>query len=420
MKQCMRICCLSALALIVPARPSLAQPRQESEGQLLQPDNVLLRIPGARFDSWELAETREHGCFFAYGLEIEFCGNLAVLAVRVGRPRDLAPGSTIYVPFVRGGLASVLPERSPAPGRGGYQTVQADLSEIKTAGWLGETIKSVSPGQIVLTSGVAPQLDPFLIVDRSKRKPRLELPARGVPAASIYGVVTCVRQKREAHEELPNYEVYVFLPDEKTVVTRARTDHDGRYRVELAEGEYLLWPTKLRAKFFPWEHSSEVRPIKIVRGVDVEWGMQICNSNLKCLTAGTQIATPEGHTPVEHLKPGDSVWTQDAAGDRQVGVVRSIVATPVTCGKLLHLVLSDGRTIVVSPQHPLSNGRPASDLSSSELLDGATVQTNEYVEGCPDFTYDLLPSGQTGIYWANGIPLGSTLVSTSNPIIDLH
>jgi hypothetical protein len=382
---------------------------------------VLLRIPGARSDSWELAETREHGCFFAYGLEMEFCGNLSVLAVRVGRLHDLVPGSNIYVPFVKGGLASVLPERSPAPGRGGgsrYQTVQATLSEIKTAEWLGETIKSISPGRIVLTSGVAPQLDSFLVVDRSKPKPRLELPARGVPAATLYGVVRCVSHARRPHEELPNYEVYVFLPDEKTVVARTRTDHDGHYRVALAEGEYLLWPTKLNAKFFPWEHSSEVR-IKL-KGVDVEWNMQICNSKLKCLTAGTQIATPEGHTAVEQLKPGDLVWTQDAAGDRLRGVVQSVAATPVTCGKLLHLVLSDGRTIVVSPQHPLSNGRPVSDLSSSEFLDGATLQTSEYVEGCPDFTYDLLPSGQTGIYWANVIPLGSTLVSPSNPIIEQH
>src|SRR5262249_23431313 len=132
MRQSRRICYLFALALFVPAHLSLAQPTQEAGGHLLKPGNVLLRIPGARSDSWARAEKREHGCFFAYGLEMEFCGNLSVLAVRIGRARDLAPGSVIYVPFVKGSLASVLPERSPAPGRGGgsrYQTVQAALSD---------------------------------------------------------------------------------------------------------------------------------------------------------------------------------------------------------------------------------------------------------------------------------------------------
>ena len=75
---------------------------------------------------------------------------------------------------------------------------------------------------------------PFLSSIEVNPNPRLELPARGVPAASLYGVVKCVSHARRPHEELPNYEVYVFLPDEKTVVARARTDHDGRYRVALA------------------------------------------------------------------------------------------------------------------------------------------------------------------------------------------
>jgi hypothetical protein len=26
-----------------------------------------------------------------------------------------------------------------------------------------------------------------------------------------------------------------------------------------------------------------------------------------------------------------------------------------------------------------------------------------------EYTYDILPAGETGIYWANGIPLKSTL-----------
>ena len=42
-------------------------------------------------------------------------------------------------------------------------------------------------------------------------------------------------------------------------------------------------------------------------------------------------------------------------------------------------------------------------------LDGKKIISADLVPYWDDFTYDLLPDGPTGIYFANGIPLGSTL-----------
>ena len=49
------------------------------------------------------------------------------------------------------------------------------------------------------------------------------------------------------------------------------------------------------------------------------------------------------------------------------------------------------------------------DLKVSDLLDGARVILIERLPYKGTATYDLLPSGDTGFYWANGILMGSTL-----------
>jgi len=52
-----------------------------------------------------------------------------------------------------------------------------------------------------------------------------------------------------------------------------------------------------------------------------------------------------------------------------------------------------------------------------DLYDGASVASAQLVPYGGDATYDILPSGDTGFYWANGLPakagvlLGSTLHS---------
>lgn len=66
-----------------------------------------------------------------------------------------------------------------------------------------------------------------------------------------------------------------------------------------------------------------------------------------CFKAGTPIATPDGDRPIESLKVGDFVYTHD-------GVDR-VVATGFRDGvALIELTLSDGSTIVCTPDHPFA------------------------------------------------------------------
>jgi hypothetical protein len=129
-----------------------------------------------------------------------------------------------------------------------------------------------------------------------------------------------------------------------------------------------------------------------------------------CLAMGTLIDTPQGAIRVENLKVGDQVWTKNEAGERIVGVILRVgsVRVPAT-HQVIHLKLSDGRELWASPGHPTADGRRLVDLKPGDIYDGVRVILFEPVRYEGTFTYDLLPSGGTGFYWANGILMGSTL-----------
>jgi hypothetical protein len=76
---------------------------------------------------------------------------------------------------------------------------------------------------------------------------------------------------------------------------------------------------------------------------------------------------------------------------------------------MVHLVLDDGRELFVSPGHPTIDGRTVGELVSGEMYNGAFVISAEHVLYNEGATFDLLPSGDTGFYWADGILVGSTL-----------
>jgi hypothetical protein len=134
------------------------------------------------------------------------------------------------------------------------------------------------------------------------------------------------------------------------------------------------------------------------------------NSCPICLAANSLISTPGGEIRVQDLEKGMPIWTADASGARRVGVVLETVRRdlPETV-TLVHLVLEDGRKLDVSPGHPLTDGRIVGDLAIGDTIDGAHVLS---IDGLPyhdNATFDILPSGETGFYWANGILLKSTL-----------
>ena len=129
-----------------------------------------------------------------------------------------------------------------------------------------------------------------------------------------------------------------------------------------------------------------------------------------CLAASTLIATPGGAVRVVDMKPGLMVWTATRDGKRVAVPVLEVGSTQVPAGHLMvHLVLADGREVLASPGHRTADGRPLGSLAAGDPLDGSTIKLWELVPYAGDRTYDLLPAGPTGTYWANGILLGSTL-----------
>jgi Hint domain len=129
-----------------------------------------------------------------------------------------------------------------------------------------------------------------------------------------------------------------------------------------------------------------------------------------CLARGTRIATPDGEVSVEDVRVGMHVWSIDATGRRFVAIVARIGRTPVPpTHEVVRLVLDDGRVLQASPGHPLADGRLLGTLMAGDSVDGATVMSATLEPYDGGFTYDLLPDGPTGTYFADGIPLSSTL-----------
>jgi hypothetical protein len=134
-------------------------------------------------------------------------------------------------------------------------------------------------------------------------------------------------------------------------------------------------------------------------------------SNLPpCLSAATLISTPDGNISILALKPGMPVFTLDLNGNKVVTPIELVSRASVPGDhSLCHLILDDGRELFVSPGHPTADAREAGDLNPGDMLDGAMLVSAEKVQYEAGHTYDLLPAGETGLYFANGIPMGSTL-----------
>ena len=129
-----------------------------------------------------------------------------------------------------------------------------------------------------------------------------------------------------------------------------------------------------------------------------------------CLAASTMIATPGGLIRVTEVRVGTVVWTEKADGTRIATPVVEVGSMQAPVGhRVVHLMLADGRELLVSPGHRTADGRPAGTLQAGDALDGSTITRWELVPYTEVRTYDLLPAGATGYYWANGILLASTL-----------
>ena len=129
-----------------------------------------------------------------------------------------------------------------------------------------------------------------------------------------------------------------------------------------------------------------------------------------CLAASTLIATPDGPIRVTDVRVGTVVWTQSADGSRVAAPVVQVGSMDAPAGHMMvHLKLADGRELLVSPGHRTADGRAAGSLRTGDALAGSTVARWELVPYAGGKTYDLLPAGATGLYWANEILLSSTI-----------
>jgi len=130
-----------------------------------------------------------------------------------------------------------------------------------------------------------------------------------------------------------------------------------------------------------------------------------------CLSGDTYIGTPSGQVNVKDLREGMEVWTTDASGSRTIATILRTGKTAVpTDHQMVHLALGDGREVFASPGHPLPDGRLIGDIRQGDTVDGARVASADRVPYDEGYTYDILPSGDTGTYFANGILLKSTIL----------
>lgn len=129
-----------------------------------------------------------------------------------------------------------------------------------------------------------------------------------------------------------------------------------------------------------------------------------------CLAEGTRIDTPQGSVPVDDLRAGMPVWTLDADGVRVAAPVLRAARAAVPEGHaVVRVRLADGRELMASPGHPTTDGRTIGALQAGDTLDGAAVLQAEPMPYAGEYVYDILPSGETGSYRADGILLNSTL-----------
>ena len=129
-----------------------------------------------------------------------------------------------------------------------------------------------------------------------------------------------------------------------------------------------------------------------------------------CLPGNSPISTPNGLVLIKDLRVGDYVWTIDRFGRKpQTVIVKKTKRPAAKNHKMIHVVLKDGRKLVVSPGHPTIDYKEIGNLVKGDEFDMSYVASIKVMPYIGKYTYDILPYGETGGYWANNILIGSTL-----------
>jgi hypothetical protein len=127
-----------------------------------------------------------------------------------------------------------------------------------------------------------------------------------------------------------------------------------------------------------------------------------------CASPDTPIATPLGERPIEELRVGDLIYSVKGDAFVAVPLVR-VNRVPVQGHHVVRVTLDSGRVLEISAKHPTADGRTFGDLHVGDRLDTARVVSAELVPYSHEFTYDVLPATDSGVYVAGGVVIGSTL-----------
>jgi hypothetical protein len=183
---------------------------------------------------------------------------------------------------------------------------------------------------------------------------------------------------------------------------------DGHFKTTLGPGKYFVQAYAVRNDRNWWASEPLEATVHPFAFVDVRIEVRAYPAAI-CLASDDYIATPSGPVAVTRIRPGMTVWTVDAGGRRVAAPVKSVSHTPAPPGHLmLRLVLADGRVLEASAGHPTTDGRHVGDLQPGDALDGSRLISLDELPYVGE-TWDLLPAGLTGAYWANGVLLASTL-----------
>jgi hypothetical protein len=135
-----------------------------------------------------------------------------------------------------------------------------------------------------------------------------------------------------------------------------------------------------------------------------------------CLPEDTRIDTPDGERTITELTAGDPIWTLDGTGRRIVGHVAYAGSTPIVAGHtLVRITLADGRVVRASAGHPDAGGTRMDALATGMAMSGSTIVSVEALPYDGERTHDVLPSGPTGIYWADGVAVQSSFAGRVPP-----
>ncbi|MFH0865693.1 MAG: hypothetical protein V1904_05835 [Bacteroidota bacterium] len=138
----------------------------------------------------------------------------------------------------------------------------------------------------------------------------------------------------------------------------------------------------------------------------------------KCLSSESKIKTIDGYREITKLETGDLVATVDK-GDTVFRPILQINRVEAESMKYPVCVIEFTNRIKLT----VSSGHPTADykgdmnkLKAGDSLGGMIVSKVEKIKYKEEYTYDILPAGNTGTYWVNGIHLGSTLFDPLSPI----